>query len=724
MNDPWTTVAWSSVQVTLVALAGLVMERVASRRGPRAASWVAAASLSLIALVTPLAFCPVPQGWIWHRERPLARSIAISEHRPSRDPASASKLDGNSSGARNRDSESIRSGDFWSSLLAVRLRAVWAWGEFPMPVTHLAWMRAWGMVLSLGAIFGLCRLVVGLWGVSHCRRHSVPVNDPDILALLNTLRCAMGCRRRIEVRERPEWTASTAAAVGWWKPLILLPHGWRQWHGDDLKAVLAHEVAHIASGDYAAGVVAQFGLALHFYHPLVHWIVTRLFLHQELAADAQGARLSGGSRIYLLALSRLALRLEESWWALPAKMFLPARGQLVRRIQMLKAIMPQKNLSVSPIGRAITIAMLCAVGLAAASLRGPTASLADEKPLASETAKSPLAASAKTTNADVATSAPFDLSLLPGHDMAFLAARPAAIFRIPGMRRYAEMLDAEIAGLLKRNGGAGVGFNVESIEQAVIGLNILPRDPKNKQPGRIMTGAVVLKSVHERDWLPLVKSVLKAIDPKCSEMAPVEFERRVYYTSACPPLGAHGSVYFPDRRTLVFATEEQIRAMIKQPASHWAVFATGDDWNKASGGLYAIAINNVDHRCKFDLNPETPDEIKFERMVATSSRVVFGLGWGEMLGLKAIATYDTDGAATYAATVLPELLSKASPALHELEASARSSKRKEAEEYYRVVRAILGACVVRQSGRTVEIQGRKKLSASEVAAIGMALVGG
>jgi Zn-dependent protease with chaperone function len=239
-------------------------------------------------------------------------------------------------GLKDRDSDSSRGAFFWHSFLLDRLGAVWAWRKSSMLGNHPAWVRSWGLFLSLGAAFGLCRLGLGLCGVHDCRRRSIPVNDADLLAVVESLRDATGCRRAIEVRERSDCAAVTAAAVGWLRPLILLPSGWRDWNEADLKAVLAHEVAHIARGDYASGVVARFGLALHFYHPLVHWIVARLLLQQELGADAWGARLSGGSRTYLLALSRLALRLEERSWVSPAKMFLPARGQLIRRIQVLK----------------------------------------------------------------------------------------------------------------------------------------------------------------------------------------------------------------------------------------------------------------------------------------------------------------------------------------------------------------------------------------------------
>jgi hypothetical protein len=603
---------------------------------------------------------------------------------------------------------------------------VWTWGEFSTPAKHSAWVRAWGMFLSLGATIGLCRLAIGLWGVSQCRRRSVPVNDPGLVAVLETVRAALGCRPGIEIRQRIDRPAAIAAAVGWRKPLILLPSGWRDWHDDDLKAVMAHEVAHIVSGDYAAGVIARFGLALHFYHPLVHWIVARLLLQQELAADAQGARLAGGSRNYIRTLSRLALRLDESSWTLAAKMFLPARGQLIRRIHVLSANMPWRNSSLSAFGRAVIVAALAAVGLAVTSLRGPATTLAGEKTAARDNAIVAPPNSASRTSAVRANATPIDLSYFPGHDMGFVAARPAAIFRIPGMKRYAEMLDGEIAKLLKSNGETNISFAVESIEQAVIGLNMTPRDSKRKQPGKIMTGAFVLRLAQERDWLPLVNTFVKAVLPKCPGLVPVQFQGRVYYTAHYPPFDNTAGFYIPDSRTLVYASEEEIRAMIKQkqPAQPALPFVEGEDGKEASLGLYEAALNNVDRRWKFDLSSENPEDIWIAPVIEKSSRLVFHLDWGETLGLKTVLTYDTEPAAALAAKALQDTLNKAPEALIVRENSARSANQKEAQEFYRVARLVLGGCTVQQNGRTVVFQGRKKLTPEELAAFGIGLIGG
>jgi hypothetical protein len=111
-------------------------------------------------------------------------------------------------------------------------------------------------------------------------------------------------------------------------------------------------------------------------------------------------------------------------------------------------------------------------------------------------------------------------------------------------------------------------------------------------------------------------------------------------------------------------------------------------------------------------------------LIESSRRVVFGLDWGEMLAFKAVATYDTDRAAAQAAKTLEEVLVKATPTLEKLEQAAKLANRKEAQDFYSVSRALLGAGVVRQNGASVELHVRKKLTAIEFAAIGIALIGG
>src|SRR5262249_24895777 len=151
--------------------------------------------------------------------------------------------------------------------------------------------------------------------------------------------------------------------------------------------------------------VAQLSLAIHFYHPLAHWLAARLRLEQELAADAWGAALSGGKTTYLATLAQIALRRGTQALTWPARAVLPSRGTFVRRIEMLRnnARMTHRSL---PVGaRLLTVGILAGLGLLVAGLRGPAGSAAD---LAQKPAQPPNSGNTTASSAEA-----YDLSYLP-----------------------------------------------------------------------------------------------------------------------------------------------------------------------------------------------------------------------------------------------------------------------------------------------------------------------
>ena len=225
---------------------------------------------------------------------------------------------------------------------------------------------------------GLLRLFIGLWAIRLCRRRGMIVSDPCLIALCEKIRLELGCHQPVEIRDVPELT--TPATAGWWRPVILLPDDWRSWDDADRRAVLAHELAHIHRWDYAAGVVTRLALAIEFYHPLVHWMARRIQLQQELAADAVGARFAGGRELYLLSLSRLALKQDGRSLSWPARAFLPARGTLIRRIAMLQDETMKVDRPWSKARRLAAGLCLMAAAIGVAVFRGPARSDETEKP--------------------------------------------------------------------------------------------------------------------------------------------------------------------------------------------------------------------------------------------------------------------------------------------------------------------------------------------------------
>lgn len=299
-------------------------------------------------------------------------SISIDEVPPAVDVVEMPVVEGRLDGTRPENSaEDGRQFDRREEIV-VPMEHNSATAVLPAPVAASAvrW-EWWGVavlaVFATSLLVGLARLVVGLAFVGVQRWQAEPIESPELLELVDLLSSEIGVARLVDVRESSR--ISTPATIGWRRPMILLPSDWPTWSSDERRAVLAHEIAHIRNGDFIAWLWAQFGLSLHFYHPLVHWLIGRLRLEQELAADALAAPFAGGTSSYLNALAAMALRQSGRPLNWPARAFLPTRDTLLRRIEMLRR--PQflaDSLFARPVRYAAVVMMLLA-GMAVAGLR-------------------------------------------------------------------------------------------------------------------------------------------------------------------------------------------------------------------------------------------------------------------------------------------------------------------------------------------------------------------
>jgi beta-lactamase regulating signal transducer with metallopeptidase domain len=649
MNGIAAALAWSSITVTLVASTAVILERMASRCGPRAGAWVGATSLFVVFATTVLAFCPVPAFLTWRSRdssgalgpaAPEASSHALRE--PARTNGSTEDFTSTAGphGVRRLS---------WESLLE-RLGVGLERGTVALRRRSVALPAPWCAVVLVGATCNLLRLLFGLWGVRDCRRKSVAIDDPGVRALVDDLRTSLGVGRPVELRELTGLT--TAAAVGWRYPLVLLPGDWRTWNDSERRAVLAHEVTHIARGDYAVGVIARLGLALHFYHPLVHWIHRRLLLQQELAADAEGARLAGGRRAYLLVLSRLALGMDARRLAWPGALFFSSRGHLIRRIDMLKKQSIVGNASITWWGRAITIALLMAIGLGAAALRGPSRIQgAEAPPSPGENDRSPAAGVAKTSSRR-----PFDLSWLPSKAAGFVAVKPAAIAQVPACKPQL----ARVNEFIRKAFPIGLP-KIEEIEQVTFEFSVRARDSSQKQPGRLMTGACTFRTVEDFDWKTAIKTVFKKLEKIELELVEVHHDGKVYFKSNKPKFSKLGPdcFFLPDGRTLVWDFEENLRLLISQKKRTGPDFVAGDDWRKVGSGLIAGALDTRDQRWKLDLSTDEPNDLPIAPLLQQPGRWVLGIDGADALFLEAIATCDSDAKGQLVARTVDSLLRQA-----------------------------------------------------------------
>jgi beta-lactamase regulating signal transducer with metallopeptidase domain len=704
MNGLGEALGWSSIAVTLMVSTALILERVASRRGPRAGSWVAVASLWLIIILTLIAFCPLPSSLAWRSSGGPARSGSPSLGISSM-AADASEPLNRSNAAVVALSQANGHSGFWWRSFSKRLSAGLASGTVSIGQRNLALPRGWWVFFVAGTSFSLVRLLIGLWGVRDCRRTSLAISEPDVLALVDWLRIELGVRRVIEVRELPGTGLATAVAVGWRRPLVLLPGDWRNWNISERHAVLAHEVAHIARADYQANVMARFGLAIHFYHPLVHWMVRRLQLQQELAADAQGARLAGGRRAYLLALSRLALGMEKSRLVWPATAFLRTEGHLIRRIHVLKQNNSTNDGPMPTAARVVTIALLASIGLGAAALRGLSPIQgAEASQGADKSVPNPAVVVSKTSK-----SQSFDLTYLPPKALGFVVFRPAAIAQLPACRPDFDRLN----GLLAKELFSGMP-KIEAIEQAAFEFSVRPRDKSKNQPGRIMTGTWMLRTVDDFDWKTAMKALFKRFDKTDLDLVEVRFAGKVYYKAAKSqyprPFGPD-SFYLPDSRTIVWDYENNLRLLIGQVKRTGPEFVGADDWRKVDSGLFAMAIDTRDQHWKLDVGTDEPPDLPFAPLLEQPNRWVLGIDSADLLTLRAIAACGTDTNGQLIERTVASLLARARVALGERATRAPKGELADLEAGgMRLANDFVQASMIHREGSAVDIIATAKAS--------------
>ena len=578
--EPLTqSLVWCIVQVTLIAaLAWLLCWGLARWTGPTM-PLVPAAALAAIVALTACAFAPWPAWW---RYGPGWQGAALSSEAPQ---AGSFRLPGGTLPSAAHDESSEAAAGSPSTLgtaidepataaappaalsdLPPAPSLPGAQPEFTEP--HSAWLpiAAWlpataCVMLVAGIVLGLIQLVAGLFSVRAYRRASQPLADKGLAELADCLRAELSLTRPVELRESDH--LATAATVGWRRPVILLPRSWRSWTDDQCRAVLAHELAHVARGDYLACVLAQLSVALHFYHPLVHWLAARLRLEQELAADATAAELTGGRRTYLQSLAELALHTTERPLGWPAHTFLPTQGTFLRRIEMLR---DTKRTSSGPSSWRRLAAGWAAVGLllvgaaVIAGLRGePAASPWDNEALAQAPAAAGDEGQAKTNGG-------INLSHVPNDAKMLLAIRPAAVLEAPEIRKAFDEATSSGPSPLRI-------MSLEGVEQiTLIGQSGVDPDDWGKD------AIAVVQFSRPTTFADLAKAGAFPEDA-------TRVDGRLTVLASVP---AYGVI---DERTLALGVSGQLARYVANRRKGQPAIAAGAAWEKVQMGALVAALD-------------------------------------------------------------------------------------------------------------------------------------
>lgn len=169
-------------------------------------------------------------------------------------------------------------------------------------------VRQWATILWLcGVLLASTRLLIGWAAVRRLLRRSMaPVPDGLAKAALDAA-AAIGHRGGFVLRATQD--AISPCAVGVWNVAIVLPLSMISTLSDDqVRAVIAHELAHVKRWDFLANVVQTLIESLLFFHPMVWWVSSRIRIEREHACDDMALRAGSDAREYASALVQVAMQ--------------------------------------------------------------------------------------------------------------------------------------------------------------------------------------------------------------------------------------------------------------------------------------------------------------------------------------------------------------------------------------------------------------------------------
>jgi beta-lactamase regulating signal transducer with metallopeptidase domain len=247
------------------------------------------------------------------------------------------------------------------------LRLAPAWGRLAPSTTTLIdipldWKLSW--IGPAGAVVGAALLMVGWLRLAWITSSARPVADATIDGMVRELSRDLGLSRPVTLLEvdRPLMPMTW----GFVRPTILLSQAARRWHKDHLRAVLAHELAHIRRGDWLIQLLIDVLVRLAWFVPVMWTASSRLKLESDRACDDAVVNLGTNARDYASWLLQTARTLKDdrqTWLSAPAA---ARRSGLRVRVSALLS----ERVNREPIGASASVLTLGLVGGLAAVIAG------------------------------------------------------------------------------------------------------------------------------------------------------------------------------------------------------------------------------------------------------------------------------------------------------------------------------------------------------------------
>ncbi len=260
------------------------------------------------------------------------------------------------------------SANFTTASVSTTILAEW----FETYTPHLVTLWCIGLVFFLG------RIILGLRYVWLLRKHQTLPVEAFWMEKLQYLAGALGHQRPINLLESA--LVHTPVAIGWLRPLILLPVGWiNQLSVAEVEAILAHEIAHLKRQDWLFNLIQVFIEALLYYHPAVWWFSAVIRRERENCCDDAALTVTGNRLAYAKALvhvQELAKPIPVPALALAIEgknTFMARRKTLL--LERIKRVLHQPSTSSSHIMEKIIASVILLVLLALVSFKANSTSV-------------------------------------------------------------------------------------------------------------------------------------------------------------------------------------------------------------------------------------------------------------------------------------------------------------------------------------------------------------
>jgi len=234
----------------------------------------------------------------------------------------------------------------------------------PSPVALLGWL--W----IAGAAAGLLLLSIGLGRLAWIAARAEPFEHERWAAIQDDVARGYGLARRATLLQSDRPLLVTWGVLA---PKIIVPRGAADWPDDRIRIVMAHELAHVARGDWLTQLAAELVRAAHWCNPLAWMVCRAVRTESEHACDDAVLNLGIAGSDYashLLDLARTMHTRRTAW--VPAQAIVRPSSLERRVAAMLNARLNRAPLTGA--GRVVAAVALALVTVLAAGFSAAQAS--------------------------------------------------------------------------------------------------------------------------------------------------------------------------------------------------------------------------------------------------------------------------------------------------------------------------------------------------------------